>query len=114
MRLEFTSPPGPPPVLFVRNPDPRGCLDSIAHAVLSWTLATKEDLMSNDKEYDREVYEKVLRGIRGNNPAHKEATAKEKAQAAKVVKAQGKHLKAKYNNKHKGGDYTIDSGMFSS
>ena len=70
--------------------------------------------MSNDKEYDREVYEKVLRGIRGNNPAHKEATAKEKAQAAKVVKAQGKHLKAKYNNKHKGGDYTIDSGMFDS
>ena len=114
MRGKFTDPPPVPPGGIFRNPDPRGCLASIAHSVLSWTLATKEDMMSNDKEYDREVYEKVLRGIRGNNPAHKEATSKEKAQAAKVVKAQGKHLKAKYNNKHKGGDYTIDSGMFDS
>lgn len=68
--------------------------------------------MSNDKEYDRRVYEQVLRGIRGDNPSHKGATAKEKAQAEKVVKAQAKHLRKKYNNKHKGGDYSIDTGMF--
>lgn len=68
--------------------------------------------MSNDKQYDREVYEQVLRGIRGDNPEHDKATSKEKAQARKIVDGQKKHLRKKYNNKRKGGDYTIDTGMF--
>ena len=62
MRAKFTSPPAPPPVRFVRNPDPRGCLASIAHAVLSWTLATKEDMMTRDDE----TFRKVMEGIKNN------------------------------------------------
>lgn len=70
--------------------------------------------MSKDEQYDKEVYDQVLRGIRGDNPEHKTATAKEKAQARKVVAAQGKYLKKKYNSRQNGGGDVIDSGMFSS
>lgn len=69
--------------------------------------------MSNDKDYDRKVYDQVLRGIRGDNPVHKEATAKEKAQARKLVTTQAKYLKKKYNSRQNGGGDVIDSGMFS-
>lgn len=68
--------------------------------------------MSSDEKYDKEVFDQVLSAIRGSNPSHKEATDKEKARARKVVESQTKHLRKKYNNKHKGGDYSIDTGMF--
>jgi len=71
--------------------------------------------MSKDEQYDREVFEQVLRGVRGDNPVHKEATAQEKAKARKIVQAQAKRLKKKYNSRQNGGgDDVIDSGMFSS
>lgn len=114
MGAEIIDPPAPLPGPAFRNDDPRGSLDAITHGVIPWTLEKKEDIMSNDKEYDSEVYEQVLRGIRGDNPEHKKATAAEVKKAKQVVEAQKKHLRKKYNNKNKGGDYTIDTGMFSS
>lgn len=70
--------------------------------------------MSNDKQYDKEVFDKVLRGVRGDNPDHKAATAAEKAKAKQIVAAQKKHLRKKLNSRQNGGDYTIDTGMFNS
>lgn len=64
---------------------------------------------------DKEVFERVLRGIRGDNPEHGKATAKEKAQAQRIVDAQKKRLKQKFNSRQNGGgDDVIDTGMFSS
>lgn len=69
--------------------------------------------MSKDEQYDNEVFEQVLRGVRGDNPVHKRATEKEKAQARKIVAAQAKRLKRKYNSRQNGGgDDVIDTGMF--
>lgn len=69
--------------------------------------------MSNDKQYDKEVFEQVLRGVRGDNPKHKEATAAEKKKAQQIIAAQKKHLRKKFNSRQNGGgDDVIDTGMF--
>lgn len=71
--------------------------------------------MSRDEQYDRKVFEQVLRGIRGDNPQHKKATAAEKAKARRVMEGQKKALRRKFNSRQNGrGDDVIDSGMFSS
>lgn len=72
--------------------------------------------MSRDKEYDKQTFDAVLRGVRGDNPVHKEATQAEKQQAKRIMDAQKKRLRAKFNSKQNGGggDDVIDSGMFSS
>lgn len=70
--------------------------------------------MSGDKAYDKQVYEQVLAGIRGDNPEHAKATAKEKAEARKIIAAQTKTLRKKYNSRQNGGGDVIDTGMFNS
>lgn len=63
---------------------------------------------------DREVFEQVLRGIRGDNPEHAKATAAEKRQARRIVDAQAKALKKKFNSRQNGGGDVVDTGMFDS
>jgi hypothetical protein len=63
---------------------------------------------------DREIFEQVLRGIRGDNPEHAKATAAEKAQAKKIIDAQKKALRKKFNSRQNGGGDVIDTGMFNS
>lgn len=72
--------------------------------------------MSRDKEYDRQTFDEVLRGVRGDNPTHERATKAEEAKVKRIMDAQKKRLRAKYNSKQNGGggDDVIDSGMFSS
>lgn len=113
----FGNPPGPPPVRFVRNPDPRGCLAPIAHGVLSWTLTTKEDMMTRDDE----TFRKVMEGIKNNKgltQAQREAAARKlregNAQADKQ-KARDERVKKLRNKKRgHGDDNVIDTGMFGS
>lgn len=72
--------------------------------------------MSRDKEYDQQTFDEVLRGVRGDNPAHKRATEAEKRQARRIMDAQKKRLRTKFNSRQNGGggDDVIDSGMFDS
>lgn len=59
MRAEIGNPPAVPFGGNFQNDDPRGCLASIAHAVIYWTIATKEDMMSKDDETFRKVLGKT-------------------------------------------------------
>lgn len=72
--------------------------------------------MSNDKKYDKATFDAVLAAVRGDNPEHSRATAKDKKRARDLLDAQGKYLQKKYNSKqHGGGGHdVIDSGMFDS
>lgn len=75
MGAKFGKPPAPLPATAFRNPDPRGCLDSIAHGVISWTLAKKEDMMSKDK--GNSVFRAVMKGTqdRTNTEAERRRNA---------------------------------------
>ena len=116
MHQNFGNPPAPLHGRNFRNPDPRGCLASIAHGVLSWTLATKEDIMPND----RETFDKVLKGLqKGKAPTQaereeaKRRLAQGKAQSDKQKSRDAKIKEIRSRKRGHGGD-VIDTGMFGS
>lgn len=71
--------------------------------------------MSKDKDYDKVTFNEVLAAVRGGNPDHSSASAKDKQRARDLLAAQKKHLRKKFNSKQNGGDPgSVDTGMFSS
>lgn len=114
MRAKFGDPPAPLPATAFRNPDPRGSLLALAHGVISWTLAKKEDMMSEDK--NEEIRRKVMKGIKNpgkDNPYHKDNVKRDKTKAKQVQRAIDKR-KGKHTRRRDDGDGVVDSGMFSS
>ena len=89
----------------------------IAHGVLSWTLATKEDMMTRDDE----TFRRVLAGLqKGKAPtqAEREEAKRRLAQGqaqSKAQKARDARVKKLSNKKRgHGDDNVIDTGMFGS
>lgn len=92
-----------------------GCLASIAHAVISWTLAKKEDMMSKDDE----TFRRVLAGLqKGKAPtqAEREEAKRRLAQGQAQVKAQKAREERvkKLRKRGRDDDNVIDTGMFGS
>jgi hypothetical protein len=82
--------------------------------VLSWTLATKEDIMPKDS--NEEIRRKVMKGIKNpskDNPEYKAWLKREQDKAKQTQKAIDKR-KGKHTRRRDDGDGVVDSGMFDS
>src|SRR5688572_23525370 len=109
-------PARPTPETF-ETPTPGGLLPSLAHGVISWTLATKEDIMSKDDETLRRVLAGLQKG-KAPTQAEREEARRRLELGKKQAQAQRDRVKRvkKLSNKKRGhgdGD-VIDTGMFGS